>query len=72
MNLFNQILRTPVLRSLQWKVRDQITFLTPPTYIKVFEILVPIDGSYFSHSRPGIWRSKLGIYEEIIKNVLNK
>ncbi len=43
------------------KVRDQITFLTPPaTYLKVFEILVPIDGSYFSHLHPEIWCSKIG------------
>ncbi len=42
------------------KVRDQITFFTLPTYLKVFEILVPIDGSYFSHSHPEIWHSKIG------------
>ena len=43
------------------KVRDQITFLTPPqTYLKVFVISVPIDGSYFSHAHPEIWCSKIG------------
>ncbi len=35
-------------------------FFDPPTYLKVFEILVPKDDSYFSHSRPEIWRSKIG------------
>ncbi len=42
------------------KVCDQITFSRP--YLKVFEILVPIDGSYFSHSHPEIWHSKIGYF----------
>ncbi len=35
-------------------------FFDPPTYLKVFEILITTDGSYFSHSHPEIWRSKIG------------
>ncbi len=43
-------------REVPLKVRDQIIFLTP----NIFEILEPIDVSYFSHSHPEIWRSKIG------------
>ncbi len=35
-------------------------FFDPPTYLKLLKILVPIDGSYFSHSHPEIgysWRN---------------
>ncbi len=42
------------------KVRDQITFFDHPTYLNFFEILVLIEGSYFSHSHPEIWRFKFG------------
>ncbi len=50
-------------------------FFWPPTYLKAsFEILVPIDGPahiFLIHIlKFGV--PKLGIYEEIIKNVLNK
>ncbi len=34
-------------------------FFDHPTYLNFFEILVPIDGSYFSHSHPEIWRSTI-------------
>ncbi len=30
------------------------------TYLNFFEVLVPIDGSYFSHAHPEIWCSKIG------------
>ncbi len=54
------------------KVCDQITFLTPPpTYLKVFEILVTMAHIFLIHIlKFGVPR--LGIYEEIIKNVSNK
>ncbi len=55
---FNENTTSFILHPQCLKVRDQITFLTPPIYLKV-EILVPIDGSYFSHSHPEIWRSKI-------------
>ena len=35
-------------------------FFDHQIYLNFFEILVPIDGSYFSHSHPEIWRSKIG------------
>ncbi len=35
-------------------------FFDHPNYLNFFEILVPIDGSYFCHSHPEIWRSKFG------------
>ncbi len=42
------------------KVCDQITFFDHPTCLNFFEMLVPIDGSYFSHSHPEMLRSKIG------------
>ncbi len=35
-------------------------FFDHPTYLNFFEILVPIDGSYFSHSYPEIWHPESG------------
>ncbi len=43
-----------VFLSLISKVLNQII------YLNFFEILVPVDGSYFSHSHPEIWHSKIG------------
>ena len=47
-------------------------FLDHPTYSTFLEILVPKNGSCFSHLHPEIDIPNLGIYEEIIKNISNK
>ncbi len=49
-----------VQSNTQVKGAWQDHFFDHPTYLNLFEILVPIDGSYFSHSDPEIWHSKIG------------
>ncbi len=45
-------------------------FLDHTTHLNLFQILVLIDGYYFSHSHTEIWHSKIEFYEEIIKRTV--
>ncbi len=65
------VLLENIFENIPLKVLDQITF-EYLTYLNFFfEIVVPIDGSYFSHSHPEIWRSKIGYLQRNNQNVSN-
>ena len=46
-------------------------FFDHSTYLNFSEILVPIDGSYFAHTHPEIWRSKIGSLQRNNKKRVN-
>ncbi len=53
------------------KVLDQITFLKTRFTSTFLEILIPIDGSYFSHSYSEVWRSTIGYLRRSNQNNLS-